>query len=105
VIGEAVNLADRTESLTKPLGTDILITENTWELIKDHLITEEMPLVQIKGKEKPIRLFAVINIKDGEDAGGPKTLAELRKLLGIPEPDLSMVDIWDVEKKYKIGQT
>ncbi|MDR2159384.1 MAG: HAMP domain-containing protein, partial [Treponema sp.] len=33
VIGDAVNLASRTESLNKPLHTDILITENTWKLI------------------------------------------------------------------------
>jgi adenylate cyclase len=104
VIGDAVNLADRTEALTKPLGTDILITENTWELIKDHLITEEMPLVQIKGKEKPVRLFAVINTKDAEEAGEPKNLVELRELLGIPAPDLSGIAAGEVEKKYKIGR-
>jgi adenylate cyclase len=102
VIGDAVNLADRTEALTKPLGTDILITENTWELIKDHVITEEMPLVQIKGKEKPIRLFAVVNTTDAEGEGEPKNLAELRNLLGIPTPDLSSIDTGEVEKKYKI---
>jgi adenylate cyclase len=85
VIGDPVNLASRTESLNKLMGTDILITENTWNLIGQYLITEEMPEARVKGKEKPVRFFAVINVKQGE-ARGPRTLGELRKLLGIPVP-------------------
>ncbi|MDR1970805.1 MAG: HAMP domain-containing protein [Treponema sp.] len=106
VIGDPVNLASRTESLNKPLGTDILITENTWELVGDRLLTEEMPPVKVKGKEKPVRLFAVLRLKEsrgGPDGREPGTLAELRELLGIPEPDLSAVDTGAEEKKYKIG--
>jgi adenylate cyclase len=99
VIGDPVNLASRTEALNKPLGTDILITENTWELVGDRLITEEMPPVRVKGKEKPVRLFAVLDLKGGK---GPQTLAELRKIWGITPPDLSTVDTGAEERKYKI---
>ena len=102
VIGDPVNLASRTEALNKPLGTDILITESTWELAGGRLVSEEMPPVKVKGKEKPVRLFAVVNVKDAE--AGPKTLAELRKLLDITPPDLSAVDTGSEEKKYKIGE-
>jgi adenylate cyclase len=100
VIGDPVNLASRTEALNKPLGTDILITEDTWHLIGEKLITEEMPPVKVKGKEKPVRIFAVVTIKG---ARGPQTLAEVRKLLGIEAPDISKVDTNAEEKKYKIG--
>jgi adenylate cyclase len=101
VIGDPVNLASRTEALNKPLGTDILITENTWNLIGKRLVTEEMPPVRVKGKEKPVRMFAVINL--AADTAGPQTLAELRTLLGIEPPDLSKVDTGAEEQKYKIG--
>jgi adenylate cyclase len=101
VIGDPVNLASRTEALNKPLGTDILITENTWELVGDKFVTEEMPPVTVKGKEKPVRLFAVIKMKGV--GGQPETLAELRKLLGIKPPDLNAVSTGTEEKKYKIG--
>jgi adenylate cyclase len=104
VIGDAVNLASRTEALNKPLGTDILITENTWKLVGKYLVTEEMPPVSVKGKEKPVRMFAVVNLKakEGETQPKPGTLVELRKLLGIEAPDLSKIDTGEEEKKYKI---
>jgi adenylate cyclase len=104
-IGDAVNLASRTESLNKPLGPDILITENTWELTGRHVITEEMPPVIIKGKEKPVRLFAVVNLRaagDGVEQPYPRTLGELRTMLGIEAPDLSAVDVNAEDIKYKI---
>jgi adenylate cyclase len=101
VIGDPVNLASRVEALNKPLGTDILITEDTWKLVKDILIVEEMPSVTVKGKEKPVRLFAVINHIQAQT--GPKTLAEVRKLMGIRPPDISRADVNTEEVKYKIG--
>jgi adenylate cyclase len=100
VIGDPVNLASRTEALNKPLGTDILITEDTWKFMEDKIITEEMPPVRVKGKEKPVRMFAVINLKGG---AGPQTLAEMRELLEIEPPDISAVDTNKEEEKYKIG--
>jgi len=101
VIGDPVNLASRVEALNKPLGTDILITEDTYNMVKEHLIVEEMPSVTVKGKEKPVRLFAVVNHIYA--ANGPKTLAGVRKLLGITPPDISKADVNAEEHKYKIG--
>lgn len=107
VIGDAVNFASRTESLNKPLHTDILITENTYELIKDFVLVEQMPSVTVKGKAKPVHMYAVINMPYADDipgAGkeGPKTMAEVRELLGIDAPDMAAVNLDEEEKKYKI---
>jgi adenylate cyclase len=101
VIGDPVNLASRVEALNKPLGTDILITEDTWNMVKDHIIVEEMPPVTVKGKEKPVRLFAVVNLVAVNS--GPRTLAHVRKALGIKPPDISRADVNAEELKYKIG--
>ena len=107
VIGDTVNFASRTEALNKPLHTDILLTENTYELIKNYVLVEQMPSVTVKGKEKPVHMYAVINMPYAEDipgAGkdGPKTMAEVRELLGIDAPDLATVNLDEEEKKYKI---
>ena len=102
VIGDPVNLASRIEALTKPLGVDILISEDTWNLIGDKFVTEEMPSVTVKGKEKPVRIFAVINFY-GEPKG-PQSLDEVRSLLGIEPPNLEIADLDSDEIKYKIGE-
>jgi adenylate cyclase len=102
VIGDPVNVASRIEYLNKPLGTDILITEDTWKLVNDSIITEEMPSVHVKGKEQPIRLFAVINLVNNQ--GGPRTLADVRSLLGISAvPDSAHEDMYTEERKYRIS--
>jgi len=98
VIGDPVNLASRVESLCKPFGADILVTEDTWRLTGDKFITEEMLPVTVKGKEEPVRLFAVVNFKNAE---GPQTLAQVRELLGIEIPDAAA--LVEEEKKYSIS--
>jgi adenylate cyclase len=102
VIGDPVNLASRIEALNKPLGTDILISEDTWNLVKDKFMTEEMPSITVKGKVKPVRLFAVVNTAGAEK--GPMNLADVRRFLGIKAPDIFKVDINAGEQKYKIGE-
>jgi adenylate cyclase len=102
VIGDPVNLASRIESLTKPLAVDILISEDTWNLIGDLFITEEMPPVTVKGKEKPVRIFAVINFTNNDKM--PYTLTEVRGLLGIEAPDISKAGVSEDEIKYKFAK-
>ncbi|MDR3303692.1 MAG: adenylate/guanylate cyclase domain-containing protein, partial [Treponema sp.] len=124
VIGDAVSFADRTETLNKAFGTDIMISEHTWKLCGYYIISEEMPSVTEQGER--VRMFAVINIRDADDAKemlenlatipktdirlcrqcvgplGPQTVADVRNLLGIPTPDLSAVNVDEEEKKYKV---
>ena len=99
VIGDAVNLASRTEALNKPFATDVLITENTYNLIRDKITVEEMPGVHVKGKTDEIKMYAVINLKSNAKL---KTLDEVRSLIGVAAPDLSKVNTDDEEKKYQI---
>ncbi len=99
VIGDAVNLASRTEALNKPFATDILITENTYNLIKDRILVEEMPGVHVKGKTDAIKMYAVINLAG---KGRPESIEDVRKIIGTTAPDLAKVNTDDEEKKYKI---
>jgi adenylate cyclase len=98
VIGDAVNLASRIEALNKPFGTDILISEHSYELVKDEVVAEAMPAIKVKGKEAPLTIYAVVKMKGG---AGPGTLGELRALLGIEAPKAG-IDVDKEEVKYEI---
>jgi adenylate cyclase len=81
VIGDAVNLASRIEALNKPFGTDILISTDTYNEIKDIFRVEPMQKIKVKGKSEPQQIYAVLGRLD--DPSAPKTLEDLREMLGI----------------------
>jgi adenylate cyclase len=98
VIGDAVNLASRIEALNKPFGTDILISEYTYDLVKDEVIVQAMPAIKVKGKAEPLTIYAVVKLKGAE---GPDTLDELRAFLEIKAPEKA-VNVDEEEVKYEI---
>ncbi|HEX3619099.1 MAG TPA: adenylate/guanylate cyclase domain-containing protein, partial [Candidatus Udaeobacter sp.] len=50
VIGDAVNLASRLESLTRVYGLDILVGASAAELVRDEVYLRSVARVQVKGK-------------------------------------------------------
>ncbi len=62
-IGDGVNTCARVESANKEFGTTILITEPTFEEVKDEFECRPMPEVPLKGKTKIPRLFEVISAR------------------------------------------
>jgi adenylate cyclase len=62
VIGDAVNLGSRIESLNKNYGTHILISEFTYQAVRERFAAQlrEVDTTQVRGREKPVRLFELI---------------------------------------------
>ncbi|MBN2402931.1 MAG: HAMP domain-containing protein [Spirochaetes bacterium] len=83
VIGDAVNLASRIEALNKPFGTDIIISDDSYELVKDIFAVEKMSPILVKGKDEPQQIYAVIGRLDDPDRVG--NIKELRDILGTEE--------------------
>jgi len=100
VIGDTVNLASRIESLNKPFCTDILISSDSYNLVKDIYLCEPMEKISVKGKKDPQQIYAVISRKN--DPNGPKTLKELREYVGIKYVPLKSFDPNAKEEKYAI---
>ncbi|MBE9117562.1 adenylate/guanylate cyclase domain-containing protein [Lusitaniella coriacea LEGE 07157] len=82
VLGDTVNVASRVEGLTKQLGTDILITESLYELVKNEVDAIDLGEHPLKGREESkVRLYSLVGLK-GEDNGlYREVVGELRDYL------------------------
>lgn len=60
VIGDTVNVAARLEGVAGK--GEVIITENTRDLIGDRFKLKELEPVKVKGKEKPIHIFSVLKL-------------------------------------------
>ena len=142
-IGDSVNFASRTESSNKPCGTDILITQDTYNLLKkdyikceengytlpaeneaDEIVVEMIPVeFEVKGKGAQ-HFYGVVNMPNFDIEAffrtsdkdfvldpdcaravgktGPRTLNEMRTLLGIPIPEFESVNLNEEENKIQV---
>ncbi len=64
LMGDNVNLGARLEGTNKFYKTTIIISEYTYEYVKDHVITRELDLIRVKGKELPVKIYELIDFKD-----------------------------------------
>jgi adenylate cyclase len=112
IIGNEVNLASRLQSHAEPGG--ILMTHETYSLLKEIVPAEEQEPVQVKGFAKPIRNYRVLGLYDDlvgqgrvirEEEDGLRILLDLQKqgkaqaiktmeavltrLKALPDPDLN----------------
>jgi len=103
VIGDTVNIASRIETLNKAFATDILISEETAERVKDKFRIIPMRKIKVKGKSEPLQIYAVLGRYANFDS--PKTLDELRRLIGAEDiaVDTETDELnFDKEVKYEI---
>ncbi len=61
VYGDAVNIAARLEQMNKDYGTLILMSESTVELLSDKSAVEPLGELEIRGKNKLVRVFKPID--------------------------------------------
>lgn len=68
VLGDAVNLGSRLESITKFYGAKILIGEDTYDHIKG-FVCRFTDRIQVKGKEEAIRVYEPLGLEGEVEQG------------------------------------
>jgi adenylate cyclase len=59
-IGDNVNLASRLEGLNKIYGTNIIISEYTFHMIKERFACRKLDVVKVKGKDAPVFIYELV---------------------------------------------
>ena len=93
-IGDPVNLAARLEPLNKQCHSWILCSDRTYEYVKDFVIAESVPGIQVKGKTQAVDVYAIHGFKEtgrrdhiwGEDADKAPKAPEESTIGPRPEP-------------------
>ena len=73
VLGREVNLASRLESAAMP--NQILLSHETWSLVKEQVLCRAMGEINVKGFSRPIPIYRVLDLR--RNLGSRKTYFEL----------------------------
>jgi adenylate cyclase len=68
VMGDAVNLSSRLEGANKAYRTNILISDSTYERVKNEFVCMEMDSVKVKGKTLPVKIYQLVG--ENNDVSG-----------------------------------
>ena len=67
LMGDNVNLGARLEGVNKAYRTNIIISESTYGLVKDKVVVRELDNIRVKGKNKPVLIYELIDFIENEN--------------------------------------
>ena len=100
IMGDAVNLGSRLESLTKNYGVQIIVSEFTKAQVPD-FVYRELDNVRVKGKDKPVAIFEPICEEaqlDKDTKDNLKLYREALKLYRSQSWDLAEIQLINLQK-------
>jgi adenylate cyclase len=75
-IGDGVNLGSRLESASKLYGTDIVISESTYQPCKDRIWARELDFIRVKGKNRPVAVYELVGLRKDQISDQKKQVLE-----------------------------
>jgi len=67
VMGDHVNLASRLEGMTKEYGVRVLISEFTYEQVKDIFVVRELDRIKVKGRTQPVSIYELMDFLENQE--------------------------------------
>jgi class 3 adenylate cyclase len=80
-MGDTVNLGSRLESLNKVYGTEILISESTWQRVRTSFDARFIDVVAVKGKSIPVRIYELLGEHGGLAPARARFVADYEQAL------------------------
>ena len=76
--GDNVNLGARLEGTNKQYGTNIIISEYTYGLVKDRIVVRELDNIRVKGKNRPVQIYELIDVNEDMEPPIPAPVKKRR---------------------------
>lgn len=89
-IGDGVNLASRLEGASKQYGTDLIISDNTYQEYRDRLEVRELDFITVKGKSEPVIIYELVAIKPGYSSVG----------MALTETEKKIVELYNAGREF-----
>jgi class 3 adenylate cyclase/tetratricopeptide (TPR) repeat protein len=89
VIGHTVGLAQRVQSLAPP--GSVYLSERTAALVKDEFALDELGPAQVKGTQRPVRVFALLGLHMARTRHATPRRRDWSSFVGR-EPELALLD-------------
>jgi adenylate cyclase len=70
-LGDTINLGSRLEGLTKDFEVSIIISESTYQEVRDRFLTRYLGEVKVRGKEMPVKIYEVVEADSRKEARMP----------------------------------
>ena len=62
-IGSTVSLASRTEELTKDLGVEVIVTQDTLDQLEGLVEVKPLGATEVRGIPDPVEMYQVLGVK------------------------------------------
>lgn len=72
IMGDNVNLASRLEGLNKQFGTRLIISESTYEPVREKMLARELDFIRVMGKMRPVRIYELLGPRSEAESLIPK---------------------------------
>jgi adenylate cyclase len=79
MMGDTVNTAARLEGVNKVYGTYTMISETTYDGVKDRFVARELDAINVVGKSVPVKVYQLIGHKDTVDNPMMQTISAYAK--------------------------
>lgn len=82
-IGDNINLGSRLEGIGKEYGTEIIISESTYEQVKDNFLCRELDKIRVKGKNNAIKIYELVDKKESANSEQENIITTFEKALEL----------------------
>jgi adenylate cyclase len=65
VMGDSVNLASRLEGANKMYQTNIMVSEQTYEIVKDSIFGRKLDRIAVQGRTVPVTIYELLQTREG----------------------------------------